>query len=549
MTPPKTGALAKRLGSELPRLWTPPLRELTPETSKGFECIAFAEGILGIELLPWQKWLLIHALELAEDGSFRFRTVVLLVARQNGKSTLMQVLTLWRMYVDAAKLIIGTAQNLDIAEEQWRGAVELAEGVPELADEIARVVKTNGGKALELESGERYKVAAANRKGGRGLSGDLVLMDELREHSNWDSWSAVTKTTLARFYAQVWAASNAGDAASIVLRFLRKLAHTALGNPDGLEDVGAPADDDEADGDTLGLFEWSAPPGISIWDRDGWAMANPSLGYTITEKAIASAARTDPEGIFRTEVLCQWLDTTADGPFPEGRWEKARDDASAIVGRYVFCVDTSHDRTTTHIGVAGYNAEGVLHVEVVASRSGTAWVKDWLTTPPEGKHVARMADPDLVGVTLQANGAPVSSLLDELEKVEKLNVIPWSGADLSRWTGMFYDRVRGTEKDEKGNAIPPEDVVPAIRHRVQPVLDVAAATAVAKPSGDAFFWDRGKSPNDVAPLVAVTGAAGCFLVHGTVLKKRSKYEDEDPITIYETGGPANVPQGQIAANG
>jgi phage terminase large subunit-like protein len=302
MTPPRERA--KRYGSEVPRIYTPPLRELTPETSKGFECIQFAEDVLGVSLLPWQKWLLIHALEVLDDGSYRFRTVILLVARQNGKSTLMQVLSLWRMYVDAAKLIIGTAQNLDIAEEQWQGAVELAEGVPELAEEISKVNKTNGKKALELESGERYKVAAANRKGGRGLSGDLVLMDELREHTNWDSWSAVSKTTLARFYAQVWAASNAGDAASIVLRFLRKLAHTALGNPDGLDDVGLVADpegDDAEDGDSLGIFEWSARPGVSIWDRDGWAEANPSLGYTLTEKAIASAARTDPEGIFRTE--------------------------------------------------------------------------------------------------------------------------------------------------------------------------------------------------------------------------------------------------------
>lgn len=522
----------KRLGSETPRIWTPPLRELTPETSRGFECISFAEDILGIELLPWQRWLLIHALELATDGSFRFRTVVLLVSRQNGKSTLMQVLTLWRMYVDGAKLTIGTAQNLDIATEQWMGAIELAKGVPELEDEIENVFTDTKKQFMSLKTGERYKVAAANRKGGRGLSGDLVLMDELREHTSWDSWSAVTKTTLARFYAQVWAASNAGDAASIVLRFLRKLAHTALGNPDGLEDVGsAPDEDDEADGDTLGIFEWSAPPGVSIWDRDGWAQANPSLGYTLTERALASAARTDPEGVFRTECLCQWLDTTADGPFPEGRWEKALDKSSAIAGRYVFCIDTSHDRSTTHIGVAGLREDGLLHVEVVASRSGTAWVKDWLTTAPDSSAVRRMENPDLVGVTLQANGAPVSSLLAELEAIDKLNVIPWSGADLSRWTGAFYDRVRGIEKDDDGKPIPPEDVEPLFRHRGQPVLDVAAATASAKPSGDAFFWDRAKSPNDVAPLVAVTGAAGCFLVHGTTAKKRSKYEDSDIVTL------------------
>ena len=519
MTPPKERA--KRYGSEVPRIYTPPLRELTPETSKGFECIQFAEDVLGVTLLPWQKWLLIHALEVLDDGSYRFRTVILLVARQNGKSTLMQVLSLWRMYVDAAKLIIGTAQNLDIAEEQWQGAVELAEGVPELAEEISKVNKTNGKKALELESGERYKVAAANRKGGRGLSGDLVLMDELREHTNWDSWSAVSKTTLARFYAQVWAASNAGDAASIVLRFLRKLAHTALGNPDGLDDVGLIADpegDDAEDGDSLGIFEWSARPGVSIWDRDGWAEANPSLGYTLTEKAIASAARTDPEGIFRTECLCQWLDTTADGPFPEGSWEAAKDPGSSIAGKYVFCVDVSWDRSTAHIGVAGFREDGLLHVEVVASRSGTAWVKPWFEE--------RAKLDDLFGVTVQQNGAPASSLVSELETIDGLNVIPWAGSDLGRGTGMFYDRVRGL--DESSDT--PGDK-PLIRHRGQPVLDVAASVAVTKPAGDAWLWDRGKSPVDISPLVAVTGAAWAFLVHGTVVKKRSKYEDEDLLTI------------------
>jgi hypothetical protein len=63
------------------------------------------------------------------------------------------------------------------------------------------------------------------------------------------------------------------------------------------------------------------------------------------------------------------------------------------------------------------------------------------------------------------------------------------------------------------------------------VLDVAASVAVTKPAGDAWLWDRGKSPVDISPLVAVTGAAWAFLVHGTVVKKRSKYEDEDLLTI------------------
>ena len=69
-------------GSEVPRLFTPPLRELTPATSLGFAADKFASDVLGIDLLPWQRWLLIHALELLEDGRPRFRTVLLLVARR-----------------------------------------------------------------------------------------------------------------------------------------------------------------------------------------------------------------------------------------------------------------------------------------------------------------------------------------------------------------------------------------------------------------------------------------------------------------------------------
>ena len=40
-------------GKETPRIYTPPLRELTPETSYGFSVIDFASDVLGIELFPY----------------------------------------------------------------------------------------------------------------------------------------------------------------------------------------------------------------------------------------------------------------------------------------------------------------------------------------------------------------------------------------------------------------------------------------------------------------------------------------------------------------
>lgn len=500
------------VGCKVPRIYTEPLRPLTRETTRGFELIEFAEVVLGLTLLPWQKWLAKHALETLPDGSYRFRTVILLIARQNGKSTFLLILALWRMYGDAAPLVIGTAQSLDIAEDLWTSAVELAQEIPELADLIEHVDKTNGKKALRLTTGERYKVAAASRRGGRGLTGDLVLLDELREHQNWHAWGAVSKTTMARKFAQVWGASNAGDMSSVVLRHLRTIAHLPLGNPDNLKELILTADaedelgEDELDDDSLGIFEWSAKPGRSKWDRDGWREANPSLGHTITERAIASAARTDPENVFRTEVLCQFVDTLGAGPFEAGTWDGCRvpkvvRDVRKPAG---YCVDVSHDRKMAHIAIAFWDTEGRIRVELAASRPGTDWVIPWL------KSSKRKVKAD--HVTFQSVGAPVSSLVADFADAE-LPVVDWSGSNVPRASGIAFDAIKDG----------------MVTHGDQPALEVAALTAATKTAGDGWMIDRKASAEDAAPLVAFLGAL--WLLKANKLETSSVYEDRGFIVF------------------
>ena len=553
---PKRPKSQRRLGSETPRVFTPPLRELTPETSLGFHVIAFAEKVLLINLHPWQKWLLIHALELLPDNTLRFRTVVVLVARQNGKSLVSQVLALWMMYVYGLALVLGTAQDLDTAEEVWQGAVDLVTELddetdepvrPDLYDMLDKVVQVNGKKALVLKSRRRYKVKAANRRAGRGLSGDLILLDELREHQSWDAWGSITKTTMARAMALILCLSNAGDATSVVLRYLRKMGHARAGDPDGLNDDDRGTEDlltdDDLDDfeleaeellddeDTLGFFEWSAPPGCSVDDRDAWAMANPSMNHPngIAERTIASASKTDPEFVFRPEVLCQWLDTASGGPFPLGTWEAGRwapssedDKPPPIVGKVKACIDVSHDRTMTFVSFAGFRADGLPQVEIVAQRAGQSWVKGWLS---DAKRRDRIE-----AVTGQTKGAPVSALMKELKVAFEdrgddfdIPVEDWAADDLAGWTGTFYDLVRAGAVTDEGEQV-------GVRHLPQPSLDVAAATAVTKPLGDRFAWDRSKSPADIAPLVAATGAVG-LLLRKAPPPARSAYSDHDLIVI------------------
>lgn len=513
-----------RKGRTEPRIFTPPLAPLEPRSPEteartfGYSAIDFAEQVCDIELMPWQKWLLVHALE-REGPNLRFKTIVVLVARQSGKSTLSQVISLWSMYIypflvelEEPMTILGTAQDLDTAEAVWEGALDIIEETPDLAELAAVPVKTNGKKAIRLLSGEQYKVKAASRKAGRGLSGDLIILDELREHQTWDAWAAVTKTTIARPHAQVWALSNAGDALSIVLKHLRKMAHKALGDPDGIvaaEEVpGAPdpieveefvedgveAEDFIQDADTLALFEWSATAGCRILDRDEWAQANPALGYgRVTERTLASAAATDPEWVFRMEVLCQWPDGSADGIFPTGSWEATQNvpedlpdgtqrvaEVDRLVGPIWVGLDKSADRSQTWVTFAGARADGVPQVEVRAVRHGDDWVRDWLLT-----HEWRDR---FQAITGQGKGAPISDLIKDFDEDPDFGIPVelWQGGDLLAAHGQAFEDIR----DEK------------VRHNKQPPLDIAAMTAERKDLGDGWVIDRRRSPSDVAPLIA-----------------------------------------------
>ena len=113
------------MGVTTPRIFTPALRELTEETSLGFACIEYARDVLRKKLYPWQEWALIHSLEIVgrldAEWHFRFRTVLFLISRQNGKTVLSEVIASFFLNVLQVDAVFGTSLSLDKAEE-----VELA---------------------------------------------------------------------------------------------------------------------------------------------------------------------------------------------------------------------------------------------------------------------------------------------------------------------------------------------------------------------------------------------------------------------------------------
>lgn len=365
---PSTSSELVVLGHTEPRLWTAPLRELTEETSYGFDVIAFADEILGMPLDPWQQWLVIHLGELLPDGRPRFRKVLVLVARQQGKTHLLVVLTLFWLFLEQQKLVLSTSTTRDYAKESWAKAVDMAEANENLAYEINKngVRRAIGEETLTTTSGCRYKIAASNAKGGRSLSIDRLVIDELREHHTFEAWNAAAPATNARPNAQIVCITNQGDEQSIVLDSLRTPALAFIES--GVGDV------------RLGLFEWSAPPGADPTDPEALAAANPNLGHrTDIDSLMGDAVRAKQAGGkelagFRTEMLCQRVDLLDPAIDPDA-WKACGTDEPIDLAQYrdrvALCLDVSPDMQHATL-MSAVVVGSKTHCEIVETWDSTA---------------------------------------------------------------------------------------------------------------------------------------------------------------------------------
>jgi hypothetical protein len=279
-------------GVQTPRIHS----KLNDLPSKGQEMIDFATE-LGINLMEWQKYVCIHGHKVREDGRWAHSELGLIMARQQGKSTLMMLRILTGMFVWGEGLQLASAHRLTTSLETFRQIVGLIETHPKLEKEVKKIRWQHGAEEIELFGNRRFVVKAANNA-ARGLSKpETIHLDELREYKDEDAWSSMRYSMMAAKNPQVWIYSSAGDQHSVILNKLRERALASA-----------------TTNDLIGWFEWSAEPDAPILLPSGemnwsaFAQANPSLGITIHPDNL-KAVINDPPDIVRTEVLAQWVDT------------------------------------------------------------------------------------------------------------------------------------------------------------------------------------------------------------------------------------------------
>ena len=431
--------------------------------SEGPAAATLARHLLGLDLLPWQRLVLNCGLERAGDR-WRWRTVVVTLARQNGKSALLRALIAHRMIrgqtVGALSQIraVGRETMFDPLADAFT-----ARGMGDLFDTYA--MRANGSEALKLRgTGGRLVMPSSSERGAHGYSLDLAVVDEAWALSDYRVPGGIAPTQIARPDPQLWVVSTAGTADSLWLR--------------ELVDAGRAGDTDR-----LALFEWAAAPELDPADVAGWAQANPALGQTVTADelghAYSMATTPDSRAEFERAHLNRWT-ARVEAILPAQLWRACCRPDVTVGGELVFGFDVALDRSRGSIVAAGLVGDAVA-VELVDHRPGVDWLPDALAD------LRRQWHPRAVVANVTG---PARSTVEAMEGAGA-GVEKYGAGDYTAACQTFYDLV--SEK--------------RLAHRGQTELDGAAAAVGRRRAGESWTFGRAASSADISALTAATLAA------------------------------------------
>ena len=144
-------------------------------------------------------------------GSGRRSRSGLIVARQNGKGTVLEALELAALFLfPDVRLILHSAHEFKTAQEAFLRVRTLIEDNPDFDSQVSRIRTAAGAEAVELKDGKRLRFVARSSGSGRGFTSDLVILDEAYKLGDQEM-AALLPTLSARPDPQVWYTSTAGD--------------------------------------------------------------------------------------------------------------------------------------------------------------------------------------------------------------------------------------------------------------------------------------------------------------------------------------------------
>jgi hypothetical protein len=312
----------KGKGHDLPRIET----VITDAAgSYGPEVADWAERILGVELMPWQRHVLNGQLAVDAEGQFLNHVSLVSVARQNGKTVALKALLGWWLTQHATQVgpqtILTTAHRLDLATALFQDLAPVIE-----AKFSVKAVWAYGRNSIKVGD-SRWYVKAARPSSGHGMSVDLIIADEVFgiDSETLDIGLLPTQRARPNPLCSMW--STAGTEDSIAMLRWREQGIRAIDSGEVTNSVY--------------LAEYSPPPELDPMSEAAWEYANPALGHTLDIRTVQAESKGPNRAGFLRSSVNLWVQSELSWLQP-GKWESLRTDLPPLPGG-VLAVEVSLD--------------------------------------------------------------------------------------------------------------------------------------------------------------------------------------------------------------
>ena len=264
-------------GAQTPRLQVEPMRAYSDGTLAAMLMEAY-----GRPMYDWQRLVVDCWLGRDADGNYNVLSGGLCTPRQNGKNVCLEAREFFGMVVRGEK-ILHTAHESVTAKKSWKRLAAMFEDKrhPEVQKLVRYIRRTNGEEAITLENGGAIEYSTRTREKARGFDGvSLIVYDEAQELTD-DQVEAImavasSSETGTRQILYTGTPPYPGCPGT-VFRKRRQICTESPGEHDA-------------------WHEWSvaaeAVAEIRADDRTLWYMANPSLGFQLSEEFTAEEQRT-----------------------------------------------------------------------------------------------------------------------------------------------------------------------------------------------------------------------------------------------------------------
>lgn len=433
---------------------------------------------LGYWLDDWQIETLRRITELDDAGELRFRSCLVSVGRQSGKTELMSALSLYAALRAPNQMVLGVASNVEQSRLVYERVQKIIGGNPALEKMMLKLTDTRG---IRVTNGSRYEIKAAKASALQGYPVGLGIVDEVHlvDPSVWD---AIVSGTGARRGTLVAGITTAGDQDSELLNRLYENANKAIDGDPKFSKFGAwiwESDSDTVPEDDVELLRLLK-------------QANPALdsGRIDADTMLADVRTLPDEDIIRYRMN-RFVNSGDHSFIPLGLWQACERPLGEALpeGSFVFAIDKTPGWEYATVAVAVKTADDVIHTEVVAS-------------------LVRPTLERLLSVALQLRAhRPRAIIVDsyslrDLAKEMKLRGMPVETAslgDVVNASSLLYARLARKH----------------LRHAADPLLSVQIPRAVRRAVGENYRISRSNSSVEIDAVMAT-----CLAVWGAdVLRK------------------------------